>query len=580
MHRPLKDHWRTPWLIVLILWAQSAVAQEVTLPLERYDQLRELARPEPEPAPEPPAPVAFEEAVVRIAVAESGAGATSARIIQDLTLTILGDGWQSLAVGDAGTFVDADFGTAEGRLDAASGSSAARGAKIVVRGAGRHRLRLTSVVPLILDETATRPTWRLQLVVPRAALVRGAVEPAPGITEVEAEGAILGAAERDGRRTFVADPGAEVKLALHGATVVPERQSLPLAYEATSALALEVARARRRARSWLEVRVRQGALERLEARVPEGFEVIDVAGDAIAGWDVAGGRLVVTPLAAVTERLALAIELAAGAATELSSPVLVPDGAASVLAATKVHVAGDGLLHLVDAGSGRQPDPRQQAELPAAFRSAPGMALVLPAAGSAARWQVTWADGTEVLAAQVDRLRVGVLAGDAGRAGYQLWAEVRNRGAQRLEIELPAGAELIDARRDGRRIEPGHSTSSAAWTVPLSTGDQRQVIYFSSLLPLALPGAGGRLEVPLPILSAPAGRVEVSVYLPGGRRYELTDAGRAGAAGRLPKPASSEEPFPRPPGFRQVVASWDALSTSPSPLEIRIMGDSDSRRWF
>ena len=574
-------------------WSLPAVAQEVTLPLSRYEEMLARARVEPAPASTPPSSIAFEEAKLTIRV-DTGEG--HAKIVQDLTLTLLAEGWHSLTLGDAGRFLDADFGDAQGRLDIGKG-----GSTLSVQGVGRHRLRVTSARPVILDEDATRPTWRLRISAPPVAMVRGSLETPGGVDEVEAEGAIVSRAEVDGHWTFVAKPGAEVRLALYGVATLPRRETLPLAFEAKTAVALEVSRGRRRARGWLDARVRQGRLERLRVPIPAGFEVVDVGGDAVAGWDTDGGGLVVTPLAPVAERLRLKLELAADAADEVAGPVLVPDDAATVLAATKVHVRGDGLLLLVDAGAARQPDSRQLGELPSAFRSAPGLALVRTGTspGTPSRWQVKWAEGAEVLGAQVDRLRVDVVAGDAGRSGYQLWAEVRNRGVEHLAVELPAAAELIAAARDGRRVEPGRS--GAAWTVPLAVGDERQVIHLSSVVPLALPDAG-RFDLPLPALSAPAGRVEVSIWLPGGRVYQLIDDDRCGHVGAPPEPRREErrerpaavagwrlgaaptsvaqELFSRPPGFQRIQAAWSALTASMPPLAIRIKDDDDRRRWF
>ena len=70
-------------------------------------------------------------------------------------------------------------------------------------------------------------------------------------------------------------------------------------------------------------------------------------------------------------------------------------------------------------------------------------------------WEAAWAERTEVLAAQVDRLLVDVAMGEAGKASYQLWAEVRNRGAQQLTLTLPAGFELAVGHRDGVTVVPG-----------------------------------------------------------------------------------------------------------------------------
>ncbi len=207
----------------LIIVASGSWAQEVTLPLERYDELRARAAPEPPPEPEPAEPLAFEEASLTVAV-----GGSSARITQELTLALYGDAWQTAPLGETGTFVDADFGTAEGRLQDGA---------IEVRGAGRHHLRLTSVVSVSADDTATRPTWRLRLRLPEAALVHGVVEVAAEVETVEAEGAIV-VPGGDRRWTLAAAPGAEVRLALLGAAAAPERESLPVRFEAEVRLSL------------------------------------------------------------------------------------------------------------------------------------------------------------------------------------------------------------------------------------------------------------------------------------------------------------------------------------------------------
>src|SRR6185312_9794643 len=96
---------------------------------------------------------------------------------------------------------------------------------------------------------------------------------------------------------------------------------------------------------------------------------------------------------------------------------------------------------------------------------------------------------------------------------YQLWAEVRNRGAQQLTFAMPAGFELASARRDVAAVTPG-TAARGGLSVPLLTAETAQVVHVSGLLRLALPRDDGKLEVPLPSLSAPAARVEMRVILP------------------------------------------------------------------
>lgn len=571
--------------LLLAAGASALPAQQVSLPLPEYQALRAKAFPPPDPPVEPPAPVAFEAAELEVAV-----GGTSARVTYALELSLYGEGWQSLPLPAAGSFLAADFGELEGRLTEGESRS------LLVRGRGRHRVTLRAVLPLERDETATRPTWRLRLGLPAAAVVTGTLTASEEVLEAEASGPMVVTPQGAGRWSFVGAPGEVTPLTLTGEATVPERSRLPLRFEATSAAALTVSHTRQRLWAWAEARVLQGELTGLELPLPPGFEVVAVEGQAVAGWDVEAGVLRVTPLVPVRDAFALEMELAGAPAAELASPLVTPRGAARALIASKVAVEGDGLLTLVDAGAGRRPDARQEERLPEAFQTASGEAFILPESAAPPRWQVTWAEGTQVLAAQVDRLLVHYLVGESGQAHLELWAAVRNTGGERLSLELPAGAELLAARRDGVPLVPGQGADG--WAVPLAATSAPQTVYLSALVPVALPAAEGELLLALPRLSAPASRVEVRAALPPGRVYELADGGRAGAAGSPPAAAARQEtttlarqllgkdagsppersaPVGIPPGYRTLEAAWSALSSTPPPLAVKV--ERQRQRW-
>jgi hypothetical protein len=354
--------------------------------------------------------------------------------------------------------------------------------------------------------------------------------------------------------------------------------------------------------------VAQGRLPELRVPLPAGFEVVSVQGP-IAGWNLAGGRLVVTPLEPVESSLALEIELSAPPVQEFVSPLLVPAESHRTLLLTKAALRGDGLLELTDPGAVRAPAETETAGLSDDVRGAPGGLVAVLDPARPPRWRAEWADRTEVLAAQVDRLLVDVAVGESGRAAYQLWAEVRNRGAQQLVITPPPGFELVAGHRDGEPVSPGAAGSGLA--VPLSSGasvgEIAQVIHLAGLLPVQLPKGRGEISLPLPALSAPAARVEVRLVLPGGRGYSLAEASRAGWIGAPPGHAArsarrdevlsanmianqvlslpgaavtASSLFPLPPGFCQVQAAWSALSPTPGPLAVRVENDKEDLEWF
>src|SRR5262245_43663257 len=96
------------WITLGLLLAGAAVAtvaaQEVTFPLAQYNELRALAGAAPEPAPPPAAPFALESADFDV-----HAGASSARVVQRLSIALFADGWQQIPLGEAGSFIAADL---------------------------------------------------------------------------------------------------------------------------------------------------------------------------------------------------------------------------------------------------------------------------------------------------------------------------------------------------------------------------------------------------------------------------------------------------------------------------------------
>jgi hypothetical protein len=585
---------RIAGLALLSTLGATALVAQVTLPLEKYEDLRKRANPVDPAQPAPPAPFALESAELDIAV-----GATSARVSQDLTLTLFASGWQKVPIGEAGSFIGARFGDLEGRVDAAQD-----GWLLLARGSGRHAVRLESVTPVTFDETATRPTRRFELRLPPAAVVRGRLRVPAEVEEVWAGGPSAAKREADGSWSFVAAPnGASLQFLLYGKRVVPEKALLPLRFEAISATSASLSRTRLRVEAWIEAQVAQGQLRELRIPVPAGFEVVSVQGP-VAGWDVEDGRLIVTPLEPVESSIAVQIELTGAPQAAFPSPLLAPEGSARTALFTFATLEGDGLLRLADAGAVRRVEEGEVARLPEGIRFTDGRLLAVLDAARPPRWEVEWAEGTQVLASQIDRLYVDVAVGESGRAAYQVWAVVRNRGAQQLTVTLPPGFELIEGRRQGRPVKAGAAGGGPALAFPLQTGEEAQVVYLGGILPLAVPERG-ELSVPLPALSAPAARVEVRLLLPAGRSYELAEASRASRLGLPPEPSApvvdaaqqnmlqqvggrignagpGRQPalFPLAPGLFPIEAGWSALSATPGPLVVRVKESKEKEVWF
>ncbi|HEY0512246.1 MAG TPA: hypothetical protein VGH73_10095 [Thermoanaerobaculia bacterium] len=580
----------------LALLAFAAGAQQVTLPLDKFEELRARANPAAGTPDAPPAPYALELAEYAVKV-----GPESARVVQTLRLTLYDDRWQTVPLGEAGSFIGADFKGSEGRVEVSG--EPGKGLELHVRGRGRREVSLESAVPVSQDEKATRPTWRFGLRFPAAAVVRGRIEAAAAVEELDPEGSGLVRPIAGGGWTFVALPGTEVRWTLSGKAVVPRRAQLPLRFEATSATASTLSRTRLQVLGWIEVRVAQGRLETLRVPVPAGLEVADVHGP-VAGWKVDKGTLVVTPLAAVEDTLAVEVVLTGDPKDRFTTPLLIPEGSARTVLLAKAALKGDGILSLTDAGAARPPEEREAARLPDSLKAIDGRLFAVSDPARAPRWEASWAERTEVLAAQVDRLLVDVAMGEAGKASYQLWAEVRNRGAQQLTLTLPAGFELAVGHRDGVAVVPG--VTGGSLSIPLLTQEAAQVVHLEGVVPLPLPKGDGHFAVPLPALSAPVARVEVRLVVPGGRSYELAEKARAGLVSPPPGTvarravsglgvqaniqinagqaftleANAPALYHLPPGFECVQAAWSALSATPPPLGVRVDKEKEKREWF
>ena len=576
-----------------VVSALPLAAQEVTLPLAKFEELRAKANPQPDKPPVPPAPFALESAGLALEV--SGA---SARLTTTLVLTLYADGWQTVPVGEAGSFVAADWGRLEGRLDVVKD----RGWVLVVRGKGRQTVRLTSVAEVHRDETAIRPTRRIDVTVPGAALVTGTVAVPADVEEVTLTGPGLLEPAGDGRWSFLAAPRAALSIVLTGKRTTPERALLPLRFEATTAVGVKLSRTRLAVEGGIEVRVAQGRLAEVKVPVPEGFQVVAARGAsaAIAGWNVADGRLVVTPLEPIEGSLQIEVELTGEPRDSFAAPLLLVEGSTRTMLYAKASLSGDGLLALADPGAVRPAEEREAQRLPRAVAAVPGPLLAVTDPARPPRWQAEWAEKTEVLAAQIDRLVVDVAAGDSGRAVYQLWAEVRNRGAQQLTFAMPSGFELVVARRDGLAVAPG-TAADGKLAVPLASGEAAQLVHLQGHLPLAVPAREGDLAVPLPDLSAPAAQIEMRVVLPGGRSYALAQPSRLGRVS-VPQTRGARQNVSRlaqqvnlyraaetvagpsflsaPAGFGVLEATWSALSIHPGPLVIRVSPYSERPQWF
>lgn len=571
-----------------------AGAQTVRLPLADFEALRQRATLASDPAV-PPSPWALQSADLEIRV-----GSDSAEVKQELDLLLLDPAPQSVPVRVSGALTGARLETPGGRLVAGPA-----GALLSTTGAGRQRLTVESIVTVASQSEAARPTWRLELANPGAAAVRGRLVAPEAVAEAELAGGVAWR-EADGSWGFVADPrAAALSWTLRGRALGIAREERDLRFSTVIATAATISRTRIRADCAVDVRVEQGELATLRLAIPPGFDVVRVTGPEL-GWKRDGGELIVAPFEPIRGGAAFQVTLSAPPSTELASPVVAASGARAQELFARTGVAGDGLVELLDGGTSRAATAPEVARIPTAVREGAGRWLALPDAASPPRWRTEWAEGTSVLAAQVERLLVEYTVGASGRAGLRLWAEVRNRGQERLAISLPPGFAWLAASRDDEPIAPALGTDGAL-EVPLAADEALQVVRLAGQLPAAWSGGAGILDLAIPAFSAPVARVEVRALLPAGRAYVLTEPSRAGPVSPPPRAVraerlraslssnaiarqmsgidlavvpESDRLAPRPTGAVELTAAWSALTAAPAPLSITVHEEREARPWF
>ncbi|REJ84244.1 MAG: hypothetical protein DWQ36_13450 [Acidobacteria bacterium] len=565
--------------------AGALAAQEVRLPLDHYHRLLERARLDPLPAVDAASPVALESAELRIEL-----GPRTALVTSELSVAVQGDGWQSVDLAGSGQFLRLEVADAASGGDDSGAEVRLRedGGALLVRGRGRHRIRLDSAHDLGIGGEATRPRRELQLALPLAGHVRGTLR-GHGSDEVELTqgGALLTPqAQAADELRWVGAPGETLHLTALGQGLLPRGGDQPLRFSATVRADLQLTRLRRELAVGVELNVLQGALGELEIELPEGYRIQRLDERPLAGWDVEDGRLQAQLLQATTSGFRLDFVMEAAATSDLvAAPRIEVLGALRSRHLVRAAVEGDGILSLHDTGSGVELDDAGSTRAKSAdgadqTRQRSPLYQVLDPQRPP-QWRLVWPDQTEVLALRVDSLVVDAVVGAAGEAIYNLQLVVASRGPSEVRLHLASGFRLVRAERDGRRLRAGLGRDGAL-VLPLSSGAGQQSFSVVGVLPVERIGqlAGGApLRLPVPRASAPITEVFVRAQLPSDWSYRLIEPERE-VPSHVVENRSGGALLELPPGFVALHASWSALSSDPGDLGIEVVEQRQREEWF
>jgi Carboxypeptidase regulatory-like domain len=292
-----------------------------------------------------------------------------------------------------------------------------------------------------------------------------------------------------------------------------------------------------------DITVVQGEPSQFQIEVPAGYEVTGATGASVESSEVESGVLTlkVTGPTQRSHQFLISMEKSI-TATKADAPFLSFKDAQRETG--EVLVEGAGTMELTAAESGglkrmdfkeMNPYLRSLARFPmqAAFRyhkqpnEKPALAL---------EW--TRFPDSSVLAAVAERAVVTTLVTTEGKSLTEIKLTIRNQAQPFLKVELPAGASILSAEVAGEKVKPVEGSDGNR--VPLLRAGFRPVdsytvsfVFMHSGAPFAKKGGS---DLSLPKMDVPINILQWEVFLP--EQYKVKDFGGDAIAANLLPPAT------------------------------------------
>jgi hypothetical protein len=534
-------------LVPILVWVAVVSGAElplppsgnVTLTLEEYNRLVELAN-QPRVKPEEP-PLAFGIQCAEMKFEVTG---ESARGSIQLDGEVLSKGEVKVPLVTGMTVFDAlDRGQAL-PLEQDGGTHVA-----VLTGPQDFSITLDGALPLSIEPG--RAT--LQLPVPAAGAVRlTLVLPGDHTNVILAPGLITGRSSAAGKTTIVATlpPGQPASLWWATRENIATAAPREVRFLSDVKTLVSVGDAGIAMTALVGVTVVQGEPAQFELVLPAGYEFTGATGPTLVSTDMGKSALVLKTNRAVEHQFLISLDRPI-AAPKADVPLLsVKD---SQRETGEVMIEGQGTMELTAKESGgaqrmdlREASPylRSLAQYPvqSAFRyhRQPGQSPAL-----ALEW-VRFPD-SNVLSAVAQEAQVTTLVTAEGRSLTEVKLTLKNQAQPFLKVGLPAGATILSAEVAGEKVKPVLGPDGSR--VPLLRAGFRPTgaytmsfVFMHAGTPFAKKGGS---ELALPKMDVPVGLLQWEVFLP--EQYKVKNfGGDALAAELLPVPVRAERDFTSP----------------------------------
>jgi hypothetical protein len=508
---------------------------DVTLPLEEYNKLVDLAN---KPAKKPDAPP-FAYSIKRAEMKLQVTGESAAGTIQ-LEGEVFGKGVTKVPLVTGLTILNAQEKGRELPLQQEGGTHTA-----ILPGAAEFNITLQTGLPLSIE--AGRAS--LSLPAPAAGTVRLTLAIPGDHTNVNlSRGLITSRSSSNGQTTIEATLEPAQTATLWWATRENAAPPAPREVRFLSEVKtlVSVSEAELGMAALADVTVVQGDPGEFQVQVPPGYEVTGVTGASLESCEIDANLLTlkVANPALRSHQFLITMEKSIDA-PKADLPFPSFKGSQRETGEVLVETAGTMELTAKESGSLKRMDVKETSpflrglarhSLQAAFRyhrqptEAPGLAL---------EW-VRFADFA-VLAAVAQQATVTTLVTSDGKSLSEVKLVLKNQAQPFLKVNLPAGASIVSADVAGEKVKPVEGSDGNR--VPLLRAGFRPAgsyevsfVFMHSGTPFEKKGDA---ELSLPKMDLPIGLLEWEVFLP--ERYKVTDFGGDAIPARLLPVAPEEE---------------------------------------
>jgi len=524
------------FLISVPVFAQDKITPpvpqpgNVTLPLEEYNRLLELANRSPRRVETAPLPYTIKRGDVKLRVTnETVMGAIQ---LQGETFN---KGETKVALTSGMTILDA---RQEGRslpLEQEGGTQTA-----ILAGPAEFSVVLDAGLPLNIE--TGRASFSLP--VPSAGSVRLTLEVPGDHTNVKLNpGLITSRSSANGVTIIEATlvPGQPANIWWATREVVAPLAPREVRFLSNVKTLVSVSEADIRLAVLVDINVVQGEPTQFELEVPAGYEVTGASGASVDSSDVQSGVLTlkVNAPAQRTQQFLISLEKTIGA-TKADVPFLSVKNSQRETGEVLVEGVGTMELTATEGGSLKRMDIKEanpylrslaRSSLQSAFRyhrqptENPSLAL---------EW--TRFPDSGVLAAIAERAVVTTLVTNEGRSLTEVKLTIKNQAQPFLKVDLPKDASIVSADVAGEKVKPVEGADGQR--VPLLRPGFRPVdsyqvsfVFMHSGAPFAKKGGS---EISLPKMDVPITVLQWEVFLP--EQYKVKDfGGDALAANLLPE---------------------------------------------